>query len=111
MYLDYAVKPFDNAEEAWLWCCRIRLGAAGRQNSSEYVRPCETMDIYHIVQKLYRESLLLASHIKVMVDYGERMAPPLSFKRCYDYECGLWDEAMIRLEPFLIEKNIVSSVF
>lgn len=108
MNCDYAVIPFESPEEAWLWCCRIRLGGrAGKEVCSDFVRPCETIDIYHIIQKLYKRSILSDSHLKVMVDYGERLAPPLSFKRIYDYECSLWDQAMERLASPLREKKIV----
>ena len=109
MLLDYIVVPFSNAEEAWLWCCKIRLGgAAGRHAYTETVRPCETIDIYHIVQRLHQMSELSDSHLKVMVSYGERLAPPLSFKRVYDYECLLWEEAMNKLhKPFASKKIIL----
>ena len=108
MLKECPVIPFQTAEEAWLWCCKIRLGGEpGRHFDSDYARPCETLDIYRIVDRLHRESILSDSHLRILVSYGQRLAPPLSFKRVYDYECALWDQALSRLEDPFRDKKII----
>ncbi|MCP5367661.1 MAG: hypothetical protein H6907_11435 [Hyphomicrobiales bacterium] len=104
--------PFDSAEEAWFWYVRCQVarndGARFVANSGLFVRPCEPDDIFCAVMQLIRSRKISRQHLRVLMAYGLREAPP-------DPRCGeeaahaaLWDLALDRLTTRLRAKGIVA---
>lgn len=115
-YTPYKIKdseavPFDSAQEAWFWFVRAQQAkndgarfAAGLGNTE---RPCEPIDILRILDRLYRNRLLLRDHLLVLRHYGRReLSPdPRRIKEARAYK--LWIEALERMEPILERKGII----
>ncbi len=103
--------PFDTVEEAWFW---FVLAQQAKVDGARYVagmsslsRPCEPNDILKILNGLYRNRMLLWDHILVLRHYGRRQMAP-DPRRVKEMRADkLWGEALNRLEPILIRKNIV----
>lgn len=103
--------PFDTVEEAWFWFILAQQakveGARYTAGLSITPRPCEPSDILKILQNLYRNRLLLWEHMLVLRHYGRRQLAP-DLKRVKEARAHkLWLEAMKRLEPVLIRKEIM----
>lgn len=103
--------PFHSAEEAWFWFIAAQ---AARNDGARFVagqgllpRPCEPVDILRVLDRLYRQRMLLRDHLLVLRHYGRRhLAPdPRRIKEVRAY--SLWREALERIEPVLIRKKIV----
>jgi len=106
------VNPFNNAEEAWFWFINAQeaknSGARVTAGQSLTPRPCEPTDILKILDRLYRNRRLTRDHLLVLRHYGRRqLAPDLNHIKEVRAH-GLWAEAMERIEPVLISKEIVS---
>jgi hypothetical protein len=106
-------KLFISAEEAWFWFVTAQLAAADgariKAGAGSSARPCEPVDIYTILDKLYRNRRLLIDHIHVMRHYGRRMFAP-DPKRLKELRAHrLWCEAMERMEEVMIRKGIVEA--
>lgn len=104
--------PFQNAEEAWFWfiaAMQARIdGARIVAGLGREIRPCEPVDIYKAVDRLYRNRRLLIDHLKVMRHYGLRGLKPDHTRIREALAAQLWREAMMRLEDSLKLKGIVS---
>lgn len=103
-------KPFENAEEAWFWCCLCdqmekRIGCSG---GSKIARPCETSDIIIAVKRLLQRGVLRPSHIKVLSKYGHSQVPPHPHFGDSSRICHLWREALDFLGVLLKQKGIVT---
>ncbi len=104
--------PFLDAEEAWFWFIQAQQakneGARYTAGMSLTPRPCEPADIIKILDRLYRNRLLLRDHLLVLRHYRRRQLRPdvRRDKEAIAYE--LWCEAMSKIEPVLIRKNIVA---
>ena len=105
------VVPFHSAEEAWFWFIAAQ---AARNDGARFVagqgllpRPCEPVDILRVLDRLYRQRMLLRDHLLVLRHYGRRhLAPdPRRIKEVRAY--SLWTEALERIELVLIRKKIV----
>jgi hypothetical protein len=103
--------PFHSAEEAWFWFLQAQTaraeGARIVAGAGCNPRPCEPVDIFRALERLYRARRLVMDHMLVLRYYGRRMMPP-------DPHCpkevrayGLWTEALERLEEVLLGKGIV----
>lgn len=108
---DIKTTPFDNAEEAWLW---FILAQEARNEGARFVsglslipRPCEPSDILKVLERLYRNRRLLMDHILVLRHYGKRQMPPDPRRTKEVRAFSLWKEALERLEPVLVTKDIV----
>lgn len=102
---------FSCAEDAWIWCCRCKLeldgGNKNNKKRQEYIpRPCETIDIYCVIKSLERKGAISQKHIKIMVKFGLKLAPP-SKKNANNVEIDLWNKAMEKLDEPLRKKRIV----
>jgi len=104
--------PFQSAEEAWFWFVQNQMakadGARIAAGLSAVARPCEPVDIYKVMERLYRGRRLLMDHILVLRHYGRRLMPP---DIRYPKEMrahGLWIEALERMEDVMISKGIVA---
>lgn len=108
---DVETVPFDTVEEAWFWFIRAMQarneGARFRKGEALVPRPCEPVDIFKIMDRLYRSRRLLIDHFKVLRHYGRRMLPPDPHRVKERRAHTLWTEAMKRLEPALVNKGIV----
>jgi len=105
------IVPFDNVEEAWFWF----IDAQGARNDGARfvagmgtaIRPCEPVDILKVLDRLYRQRMLVRDHFLVMHHYGRRMIPPdprrVKEQRAYK----IWQESMDRMQPVLERKGIV----
>lgn len=105
------VHLFSTAEEVWFWFIIAQQarndGARFTAGQSAKTRPCEPTDILKIVDRLYRNRRLVRDHLLVLRHYGRRQMPP-DARRPKEYIASkLWKEAMERIEPVLIEKNII----
>ncbi len=102
---------FDNAEEAWFWFVLAQQakldGARFTAGLSLTPRPCEPSDIFKVLNNLYRNRLLLWDHMLVLRHYGRRQMAPDARRPKEVRAHTLWHEAMNRLEPILVRKNIM----
>lgn len=105
------VVPFNNAVEAWFWFILAQQarneGARYKAGISQMTRPCEPADILKILDRLYRQRMLIRDHLLILRHYGRRQMPPdpRRIKEIRAYK--LWKEALERIEPVLIRKGIV----
>lgn len=108
-----ATTPFQTAEEAWFWFVQNQLakadGARIVAGHSALARPCEPVDIYKIMERLYRGRRLLMDHILVLRHYGRRLMPPDQRRSKEIRAHGLWTEALSRMEEVMISKGIVQA--
>lgn len=102
--------PFENSEEAWLWCCLCEsLGNSERAaGTAESRRPCESSDIILSVKKLVQAGQLNQNHLKVLSKYGLLQIPPHENFGQAPKECSLWREGLKLLENILKLKGIVA---
>ena len=112
-YLSYIkeeeMTPFENAEEAWFWCClceQLQKGSRHRADSN-VVRPCEKSDIVIAVKRLLQTGVLRPSHIKILSKYGLSQVPPHPHFGDSLKICSLWKEALDFLDVLLKKKGIV----
>lgn len=103
--------PFESAEEAWFWFIHAQeakeAGAQIKAGQSLYPRPCEPVDIYRALDKLYRQRRLIRDHLLVLRHYGRRRLPPDPYRVKEKRAHTLWQQAMERLEDVLAAKGIV----
>lgn len=110
---DTELSPFKSAEEAWFWFIQNQMaredGARIAAGLSLVSRPCEPVDIYKIMERLYRSRRLLMDHILVLRHYGRRLMSP-DPRRIKEVKAhGLWIEALSRMEEVMIGKGIVEA--
>ncbi len=105
-------EPFATAEEAWFWFIQAQLaraeGARIVAGLSNVARPCEPLDIFRVMERLYRGRRLLMDHVLVLRTYGRKQIPPdpRRFKEMRAYD--LWTEALGKIEEVLVDKGIVA---
>ena len=103
--------PFNTVEEAWFWFIQAhqaRLdGARVRDGQGMFRRPCEPVDIFRIMDRLYRSRRLSIDHFRILRHYGLRLMPPEKWRAREARAATLWAEAMRTLEPILIAKKIL----
>ena len=118
--MNYSPKPqsevpptlFTSAEEAWFWFMQNQMaradGARVAAGLSLVPRPCEPVDVYKIMERLYRSRRLLMDHILVLRHYGRRlMSPDIRYpKEIRAHQ--LWTEALTRMEDVMVTKGIVT---
>lgn len=108
---DVATTAFSSAEEAWLWFIVAQEarndGARIGANVGLVHRPCEPVDILKCVDRLYRHRRLVMDHLLVLRHYGKRQLPPDPRRVKEVRAFALWKEALERLEPVLVHKQIV----
>lgn len=102
---------FTDAEEAWFWFIAAyearQSGARIVAGAGSLPRPCEPLDILRVVDRLYRQRRLFADHLRVLNFYGRRGSPPDPRRDRERKAYGLWQEALMRIEPMLRMKGIV----
>ncbi|HPQ50354.1 MAG: hypothetical protein KDJ26_01240 [Alphaproteobacteria bacterium] len=107
--------PFDSAEAAWFWFVQAQTarneGAQIVAGVGAYSRPCEPVDIYRELERLYRGRRLVVDHIKVLRHYGLRLLSPDPRRSKEVRAYHIWCEAMERLEEALVAKGIVDPKF
>ena len=105
--------PFATAEEAWFWFIQAQAaraeGARIVAGMSAVARPCEPLDIFRVMERLYRGRRLLMDHVLVLRYYGRRLLPPdpRSMKELRAHE--LWCDALKKMEDVLVSKGIVEN--
>lgn len=103
--------PFSSAEEAWFWFVQAQeakaAGARVVAGLGLVQRPCEPIDIYRAVDRLYRQRKLLRDHLHVMAHYGRRLSAPEATRDREARAAVLWDEAFEKLTPLLRDKGVV----
>lgn len=104
-------EPFCNAEEAWFW---FISAMKAREDGARFIagmgkvrRPCEPVDIYKSLERLYRTRRLLIDHMKVLRHYGRRGVAPDQYYPPEMIAHRLWGEALRELEISLRQKGIV----
>jgi len=109
---DPLAQPFASAAEAWFWymaCHQAKLdGARVVAGLGEVRRPCEPVDIYRIVARLYQRRRLRPQHLRILVRYGRSMLPPDPHRPGRGDDLRLWQEGLQRLGEALAEKGIVA---
>lgn len=108
---DVETTPFRNAEEAWFWFIQANQakqdGARQSAGQGAVIRPCESVDILNILERLHRSRRLDMNHFRVLRHYGVRMMAP-DFRRPHESVAArLWREAMCVLNEVFVTKNIV----
>ncbi len=103
--------PFVSAEEAWFWFIQNQMaradGAKIAAGLSLTPRPCEPVDIYKVMERLYRGRRLLMDHVLVLRHYGRRFMSP-DPRRAKEIKAHrLWVEALERMEESMVSKGIV----
>ncbi len=118
---NYAPKPqpdlsptlFVSAEEAWFWFIQNQIaredGARIAAGLSLTPRPCEPVDIYKVMERLYRGRRLLMDHILVLRHYGRRLMSPDPRRAKEIRAHHLWVEALSRMEEVMVSKGIVEN--
>jgi len=73
-------EPFNSVEEAWFWFIQAQQarneGARIQAGLSLTERPCEPADILKILDRLYRQRMLMRDHLLVLRHYGRRQMTP-----------------------------------
>ncbi len=109
---DLETTPFDTAEEAWFWFLQAQTakaeGARLSAGVSALSRPCEPLDIFRVMEHLYRQRRLLMDHLLVLRHYGRRLMAPDPRRPKEHRAYKIWVEAFDRLEDPLISKGIVA---
>lgn len=109
---DRDTEPFASAEEAWFWFIQAHTarleGARIVAGASSVERPCEPLDIFRVMERLYRARRLLMDHVMTLRTYGQMQRPPDArlHKEMLAYD--LWHEALERIEEVLVTKGIVA---
>lgn len=108
---DTETTPFSNAEEAWFWFIQANQakqdGARQSASQGDVIRPCESVDILNILERLHRHRRLDMNHFRVLRHYGVRMMAP-DIRRPHEAAAArLWREAMGILNDVLVDKGIV----
>ena len=110
---DVETTPFLSVEEAWFWFVQAQLakndGARVTAGQALIGRPCEPIDIYRAVDRLYRQRRLLRDHLYVLKHYGCRQMRPDDTRVKEMRAARLWHEAMERLALPLERKGIVAT--
>lgn len=105
-------EPFQTAEEAWFWFVAAMQarndGARIVAGLGKAIRPCEPVDIYKALERLYYNRRLMMDHIRVLRHYGQRGFIPNENRPKEILASKLWREAMERLEASLRLKGIVA---
>lgn len=109
--IEQDVVLFNDAEEAWFWFLQAQAarheGAKVVAGQALYPRPCEPIDIFKVVDRLYRNRCITIDHINVLKHYGQRlMAPDMNRPREIRAH-ALWTEAMDVIGESLLLKGIV----
>lgn len=108
---DVDTLPFRSAEEAWFWFIQAQAaraeGARIAMGQGLITRPCEPVDILRVIDRLYRQRRLIMDHLLVLRHYGRRMMPPDARRKPEQRAHKLWTEAMERIAPVLLRKNII----
>jgi len=103
--------PFTSAEEAWFWFIDAQdakaSGARIVAGQGLNPRPCETVDILKVLDRLYRNRRLIRDHLLVLRHYGRRKIPPDSYRVKEARAHRLWHEALDIIEEVLVQKGIV----
>ena len=103
--------PFENAEEAWFWFIQAQTarneGARIAAGAGNHSRPCEPIDILKVIERLYRQRILIMDHVLVLRHYGRRLMAPDPYRAKEARAAKLWEEAMERLEFSLLRKGII----
>lgn len=106
-----AVVPFANAEEAWLWTCRMVAGSVYgvpvQRAPEPILRPCQPLDVVHAVDQLYRHSQLTRDHLAVLGHYGRHQLAPDAARDREARARLLWDEAFGLIAPVLSAKGFI----
>lgn len=104
--------PFETAQDAWFWFIDAQQakddGARITAGQGLVPRPCEPLDIFHVVDRLYRNRRLIWDHMLVLRHYGLRKMAPDPYRPKEAKAATLWGEAMERLEEAFIRKCIVA---
>ncbi len=108
---DSATVAFDTPECAWFWFIQARQarddGARISMGLADVPRPCEPLDILKVVDRLYRNRMLLMEHLLVLRHYGRRLMPP-DARRVREMRAHkIWTEAFAHIGPVLERKGIV----
>ena len=103
--------PFESAEEAWFWFLAAQTakndGAKFVSGAGLHKRPCEPVDIFKVIDRLYRNRRLQRDHILVLRHYGLRHMAPDQYRAKEKRAYYLWKQALERIEGVLIAKGIV----
>ncbi|HOO50867.1 MAG TPA: hypothetical protein PLK94_06220 [Alphaproteobacteria bacterium] len=103
--------PFETAEAAWFWFVQAQTarneGAQIVSGVGSCLRPCEPVDIYRELDRLYRGRRLVIDHIKVLRHYGLRLLSPDPRHPKEVRAYHIWNEALDRLGEALKSKGIV----
>ncbi len=105
--------PFSSVEEAWFWFIQAHTarieGARVAAGLFRVPRPCEPLDIFREMERLYRAQRLLMEHVMILRYYGRRLEAPNPEYAKEMRAAVIWREAMDELEDVLVTKGIVAA--
>lgn len=103
--------PFESAEEAWFWFIQAQQARneGTRSGTASVARPCEPIDIFKVMERLYRQRHLKMDHVLVLRHYGQRLMAPDARRMKEARAYILWVQALDRMAGPLIRKGIVES--
>lgn len=106
--------PFVDAEEAWFWFLQAQAarydGARFTSGQALYPRPCEPIDVFKVVDRLYRNRMITMEHLRVLKHYGQRLMAPDANRTREARAHSLWVEALDKIEDVLVNKGIVQRI-
>ncbi|QCN96652.1 hypothetical protein D3093_15015 (plasmid) [Azospirillum argentinense] len=71
------------------------------------LRPCQSLDVAHAVDQLYRHGQLTRDHLAVLGHYGRRQSAPDPERDREARARLLWDEAFGLIAPVLAAKGFI----
>ena len=102
------VRPFRNAEEAWLWTVAALLarrdGAGASWRPEGPARPCDPDDVVRCLDILYRQRNIELVHARILRIWGERQRAPW---RRLPSDWRLWHQALGQMDWVLRARGII----
>ena len=101
-------------EDLWFWFMRQRCPdgtTAGRPRAVVAAQgedgSCHPLDVFRVVDGLYRRRRLDRDHLAVLGHYGRRQSPPDPRRRREQRAELIWREALERLAPALRRRGLI----
>ena len=101
-------------EALWFWFMRHRCPdgtTAGRPRVTGIPggksEGCHPLDVFRVVDGLYRHRRLDRDHLAILGHYGRRQSPPDPSRRREQRAHLIWAEALTRLAPALRRRGLI----
>ena len=98
---------FSGPEEAWFWFMRRSQCDPDSHVQHDLAPPCETSDVYRMVDRLESQGRITGEALRVMVKYGRAQEPPDMRRGATFNECLHWRRAMGEFAASLDRKGLL----